>query len=288
MSAVPDMAQISRAERDQHLGATLVRMGKLDGEAINRIVEAQRRMKAPFASAASRLGLVSKEDLHTALGVQHGFLRIDEAEGKLPKAMLTVRRPASPEAAQFRAMRARMLTSKNRDDIKAFAIASNATSREADYVALNLAASFAQLKKRVLLVDTDMRAPRLARYFSMPPGPGLRDVLGAGVDIRNAVRTSIVSNLSVLMAGDGAGDADELLAGDLLRLAVEYLRCAYDSVIFLTTPFGKAADAQFVWATVGNVMVVTRRNEDRMAQLKALHGALRQVDAKIIGAALAG
>ncbi|MEZ5897362.1 MAG: CpsD/CapB family tyrosine-protein kinase [Parvularculaceae bacterium] len=288
MSAAPDLTHVSRAERDQRLGATLVRMGKLDGEAINRIVEAQRRMKAPFASAASRLGLVSKEDLHTALGVQHGFLRIDETEGKLPKAMLTVRRPASPEAAQFRAMRARMLTSKNRDDVKAFAIASNTTSRESDYVALNLAASFAQLKKRVLLVDTDMRAPRLARYFSMPAGPGLRDVLGAGIDIRNAIRASIVSNLSVLTAGEGAGDADDLLAGDLLRLSVEYLRCAYDNVIYLTTPFGASTDAQFVWSTVGNVMVVTRRNEDRMAQLKSLHGALRQVDANIIGAALAG
>lgn len=274
--------------REQQLRDTLVRLGRLNDEAVARIVSLQREMNAPFAKAASRLGLLTRDDIETAIGVQHGFIREGEGEGRLPKGLVIVRRPQSREAEQFRALRTRLLTSKEGEAIGLFAVAAHGAAEGADHVALNMAASFAQLRKRVLILDADLRADRLSRAFSLEAGPGLRETLLGECDIRTAVRPTIVANLSVLTAGATDQDSHELLASEALRLTFEYLRCAHDVVIVLTAPYGDVADAQFVWAAAEKAFVVARRHKDRLPELKELNGALRQVGASVIGAALAG
>lgn len=276
----------ARTERDHKLGATLIRLGKLNDESIARIAELQRQTNAPFAKAASKLGLVTKEDVATAIGVQNGFIREGEGEGRLPANAVIIRRPGSREAEQFRALRTRLLTSKEADKLNLFAIAANGSSREADHVAINLAASFAQLGRRVLIVDADLRSTRLSSHFGVAAGPGLRETLGAECDIRQAAKHTIIANLSILTAGAVRANGHELLSGETLRLTFGYLRCAYDNVIVMTAPFGPVADAQFAWSAAGGVFVVTRRNCDRLAELKSLNAGLRQVDAAIVGAAL--
>lgn len=278
----------SRAERDRRLSATLVRLGRLNEEALARIDEIQRQTNAPFAKAASRLGLITREDVATALAAQNGFLRETEGEGALPENLVIVRRPKSREAEQFRALRTRLMTATPVEKLNLFSIAANGTAAEADHVALNMAASFAQIGKRVLLVDADLRASRLARRFRLPAGPGLRETLTGAADIRKSVRPTIIANLSVLTSGVEAADGGEALSNETLKLTFDYLRCAFDIVIIMTTPFGDVADAQFVWSASNDVFIVARRHSDRLSRLAALDAALRQVDANVIGAALAG
>ncbi len=285
----PSPAEIQqRLERDRQLGDTLLRLGKLNQESMQRIAEIQQQSNTPFAKAASKLGLLTKEDFVTALGVQNGFLREGEGEGRLPANVVIVRRPASREAEQFRALRTRLLTSKESEKLNLFAIAANGSSREADHVAINMAASFAQIGKRALIVDSDLRSTRLATRFALPKEPGLRETLLGESDIRKAIRPTVITNLSALTAGEVTPSGHELLSGNTLRLTFDYLRCAFDVVIVMTAPFGPIADAQHVWAAAGAAFVVTRRNLDRINAIKELNVALRQVDADIIGAALAG
>jgi capsular exopolysaccharide synthesis family protein len=285
---VAPAAMQARVERERRLGATLMRLGKLNDEAMARIAEIQRQTNAPFAKAASTLGLLTKDDVETAIGVQNGFIREGAGEGRLPPNAIIVRRPASKEAEQFRALRTRLLTSKDSDKLDLFAVAANGSNREADHLALNMAASFAQLGKRVLLVDADLRSSRLSTYFAVSAGPGLRETLVGECDIRQAIKPTIIANLSILTAGARSPNGHELLSGATLPLTLDYLKCAFDVVIVMTAPFGAVVDAQSVWAAAGKVFVVTRRDRDRLAELKKMNAALRQVDAAIIGAALAG
>ncbi|MFN3960350.1 MAG: CpsD/CapB family tyrosine-protein kinase [Parvularculaceae bacterium] len=274
--------------REERLRETLVRIGRLNDEAVERIAAMQRELGAPFAKAASKLGLLTRDDIETAIGVQHGFIREGEGEGRLPRGLVIVRRPASREAEQFRALRTRILTSKEGEQIGLFAIAAQGAAASADHVALNMAASFAQLRKRVIILDADLRADRLARAFGLASAPGLKETLNGDCDIRQAIRPTIVANLSVLTAGAVNADSHELLASEALRLTLEYLRCAHDVVIVMTAPYGPVADAQFVWAAAEKAFVVARRHEDRLPELKSLNAALRQTGASVIGAALAG
>ena len=278
----------ARIERERRLGATLVKLGRLNEEALERITAIQKRTNTPFASAASKLGLITSEDVATALAAQNGFLRETDGEGRLPTGMVIVRRPKAKEAEQFRALRTRLLTSTDAEKINLFAIAASGSSTEADHVTLNMAASFAQIGKRVLIVDADLRSARLAARFGVAAGPGLRETLTGECDVRRAIRPTIVANLSILTAGAKIAISGELLSSETLALTFDYLRCAFDIVIVMTTPFGRVADAQFVWASVRQVFVVTRRHFDRLNDLKALNAALRQTDASVLGAALAG
>lgn len=280
-------AEEKRAREDL-LRETLVRLGRLNDEAVERIRTLQREMNAPFAKAASKLGLLTRDDIETAIGVQHGFIREGEGEGRLPSNLIIVRRPQSREAEQFRALRTRLLTSKEGETIGLFAIASYRAHEGADHIALNMAASFAQLRKRVLILDADLRATRLSSAFAVEAGPGLRETLLGACDIRNTIRPTIVQNLSVLTAGSADRDSHELLASEALRLTLEYLRCAFDIVVVMTAPFGPVADAQFVWAAAEKAFVVSRRHHDRLPDLKELNLALRHAGAGVIGAALAG
>lgn len=277
-----------KREREAILRDTLVRLGRLNDEAVERIEVLQRELNAPFARAASRLGLLTRDDIETAIGVQNGFIREGEGEGRVPANLVIVRRPQSPEAEQFRALRTRLLTSREGEAIGLFAIAAHGAHDGADHIGLNMAASFAQIKKRVLILDADLRAVRLSRAFAIDPGPGLRETLLGECDIRNAVRPTIVRNLSVLTAGASDRDGHELLASEALRLTLEYLRCAFDIVIVMTAPYGPVADAQFVWAAAEKAFVVSRRHHDRLPELKELNAAIRHAGAGVIGAALAG
>ncbi len=277
-----------KRQREDRLRDTLVRLGRLNDEAVARIATLQREMNAPFAKAASKLGLLTRDDIETAIGVQHGFIREGEGEGRVPGNLVIVRRPQSREAEQFRALRTRLLTSKDGEQPGLFAIAAHGACDGADHIALNMAAAFAQVRKRVLVLDADLRAQRLSRAFSVEPGPGLRETLLGECDIRKAIRPSIVQNLSILTAGAPDRDGHELLPSEALRLTLEYLRCAFDVVIVMTAPFGPVVDAQFVWAAAERVFVVARRNVDRLPELKELNQGLRQVGAGVIGAALAG
>jgi capsular exopolysaccharide synthesis family protein len=279
---------VARIESDRRLAETLMRLGKLNEEALGRILLLQQQTNAPFARAASKLGLVSRDDVETAIGVQHGFIRDGDGEGKLPTGLVIVRRPRSKESEQFRAMRTRLLTGRDADKLKFFAIASNRSYIAADHVCLNLAASFAQLKKRVLIVDADLRSTRLQSVFGLDQGAGFREALSGDCDIRRAIRPTIIANLSVLTSGTLQTNGHELLSSASLNLTFEYLRAAFDIVIVMTAPHGPIADAQFVWAAAGAAFVVVRRHEDRLPELKDLNTALRQVDAAMIGAALTG
>jgi capsular exopolysaccharide synthesis family protein len=279
--------QIS-AERERRLSATLLRLGKLNQEALDRIAAMQRQTNAPFAKTAAQLGLLTREDLETAIGVQNGYLREHEGEGRLPPEAVIIRRPASKETEQFRALRTRLLTSKDSEKLKLFAVTANRTSREADHVTINLAASLAQIGKRVIIVDADLRGRRLASRFGVANEPGLKETLDGACDIRQAIRPTIIANLNILTSGDPTTGGPELLIGETLRLTLDYLRCAYDAVIVMTTPFGEIADAQFVWSAAGSVFVVTRRHQDRGPEIKALDGAIRHVGADVFAAVLAG
>ncbi len=279
-------ARADRNEREQQLGATLVRLGKLNDESIARIAELQRATNTPFTRAASSLGLVTKDDVETALGVQYGFINENEGEGRLPSGLVIVRRPRCREAEQFRAMRTRLLTSADSEKIGLFAIAACGGHKEADHVAINLAASFAQVGRRTLIVDADLRNTRIAQRFGVPAGPGLRETLSGDCDIRTAVRKTVVANLSVLTSGAASPSGHELLSRSTLALTFDYLKCAFDSVVIATAPFGLIADAQFAWASAGAAFVVSRRHEDRIEQMRSLNTALRQVNASVIGAAL--
>jgi len=284
---VADLATTrEHASRARRLGDTLGRMGRLKPAAIDRIVEQQKRTSGQFGAVARQLGLLTQDDVNTALALQHGFLRNDLGAVTVPEGLVVVRRPASPQAEEFRLMRTRLLTTRKQKQLQLFSMVSCGTTRHADYAAINLAASFAQLQKRTLLIDSDLRGKRTQKIFALPEGPGLCDVLSGKNSFAEAHSETVVRNLSVLTSGGPAHCPQELLAGDKFKRFLREIKTQFDHVIVLSSPFGKIADGQFAWTGAKSVFVVVRRDHDRLKELKQLTIILRQLRTDIIGAAL--
>lgn len=197
-----------------------------------------------------------------------------------------LRRPRSPSAEAYRALRARLLTACDPERTRLFAIAAHGGGKEAAACALNLAAAFAELGRRTLVVDADFRRPRLALPTAGVEG-GLRALI-AGAEIEQVASSGGVDRLSFLSTGASGPDATALLADGGLTEALRRCKSAFDHTIVIAPPFGPSADAHFVWAACSSVVVVARRHRDRAAGLKEMATALRQVGAVAIAGVLAG
>jgi protein-tyrosine kinase len=268
------------------LGETLIRMGRLQREQITQVVEAQQKTGGAFGRTAVKLGLIEQQDLQYALGVQLGFLYETQNPVAIPAPLVVAQNPYSQYAEEFRQMRTRLLTGASVEKLKLFSVTGVDAEVGADYAAVNLAASFAQLGRRVLLVDADLRRPSLAKVFGDPGAPGVVEIAGGHLTYKQALSETLVKNLDLLPAGAPAYDSQSVFVSDAFAKILECAKSEYDTVMLLTAPFGEIADCELVWSATKHTLVIARQDKSRAEALSKMKSVLRGVGAEIIGAAM--
>lgn len=277
----------AQRRKSQNLGETLIRLGRLKEDEVERVLAVQAKKGGPFGKTAIKLGLLKSHDLHYALGVQLGFLRETEAPVVIPERLVIARSPYSPEAEQFRQMRTRLLTSLTPETLRLFSIAAAGPGVDAAYAAANLAAAFAQIGRHTLLIDASLRKPQLSKILTGGPrAMGLTDCLRGNGTYEETCRETLIRNLDFLPAGTPSPDPQILLGGKEFHALLEQARQSYEIVIVLTAPFGANADGEFVWAASKNVLALARKHQTRAKTLTQMRSIIRSVGAEIIGAAM--
>lgn len=153
-------------------------------------------------------------------------------------------------------------------------------------IASNLAIAFAQAGQRVLLIDADMRRPRVHEVLSVSQEPGLSNVLVSTVKASEAIKPSGITGLWALPAGRTPPNPPELLGSKRFRDLLDSLRDHFDWVIIDTPPVMAVADAALIAHSVtGVVYVVGAEMTSRYAAQAGLE-QLRSARAPIIGAVL--
>jgi Mrp family chromosome partitioning ATPase len=167
--------------------------------------------------------------------------------------------------------------------------------------ATNLAISMAQTGSKVLLMDTDLRRPRIHRIFQQDRSPGLAELLtddltpppcppplstkwrGAGGEV---IRPTSIDNLYLLPCGAHISTPEGLLSSEKMKKLIELLSEQYDIIIFDSPPLVSSADAMILATQVDGTLMVIRSGETK--RQIALQGKelLENVDAHIIGAVL--
>lgn len=277
--------ECSRASRDRAMASALMQMGKISADKVDEIKEEQTRHgDKNFAVTAARLGLVKQADVRHALAVSHGLVRQGSTSAAVPRELVLLRAPNSKDAETFRAARTELLTRYDRDRTQCLAIASIEKSRPADFAAINLAASFALLKRRTLLIDADLRQNRLGRAFRMGEPTGLVDVLCQRATPSEACLETTIENLWLMPVGRPTPDAQELLAQHNFDALIAQMSAAYHNVVVVSAPYGPTADGHYVWKACTGAVAVVRQHKERSHQLMGLQRALRSVDAETVGA----
>ena len=150
--------------------------------------------------------------------------------------------------------------------------------------ALELALVLAADGERVVLVDADLRTPRLHGLVGLDNALGLGDVLRGGTDVATACRPWTLGGIDVLTAGPAVERPDALLPHGAATFAA--LAARYDRVVVDVASLTDAADAMELARAADGTVVVARRGHARPAEVRAAATALRLVEARILGGVL--
>jgi receptor protein-tyrosine kinase len=156
----------------------------------------------------------------------------------------------------------------------------------------NLGISLAEIGRRVLLIDGDLRCPRLGRLFGLQFASGLSDVLldgGSGtVTLNSVIRPSTVPGLYVLPGGSEPGNISKLLHSSDLDSLLESARSEYDFVLIDTPPMVGMADARLLGRVADGVILISRAGETSPEQLGEARQRLVDDGTPVIGTILNG
>ena len=149
---------------------------------------------------------------------------------------------------------------------------------------INLAYSYAQSGKRVLLIDGDMRLPSVAGRLDLLQAPGLSNLLAGLCSERDALRVSHqLNNWFVLPSGDIPPNPSELLSSDKMRELLEHFAKAFDIIIIDLPPIGIVSDALVVSPWTDGLIVVVRQNYSDRRALKNSMYQIEKFNIKFLG-----
>ena len=190
----------------------------------------------------------------------------------------------------FRNLRTSLIWSDGGEALKTLVVTSAAPGEGKTLTAANLAVTLAYDGLRVLLVDCDIRRPRVHGMFRLPRSPGLMELLTSstapGSQPPPAIRETSITGLSVLPCGALPSNAANLLSGTRMRVLLKELREQFDIIVLDTPPVLATADAGIVASLTDGVLLVVRAGAtDRNAAQRACQ-QLANVGARVIGTVL--
>ena len=210
-----------------------------------------------------------------------GAIAEDPTASRRPLAFLGNGR--SPRAEAMRGLRTNLRFVEFAAGTRSILVTSSIDGEGKSTSAADLALAAAELGQRVLLVDADLRRPRVDRLLSIDGGVGLSDVLIGEVGLKDAVQTLPQTNLDVLPAGTIPPNPNEQLQSRAMRELVATVHAEYDLVVFDTPPLLAVSDAAVLSELVGGVLVIAAAGRVRRAQLGNALAALERVGGRAIG-----
>ncbi len=273
-------------DRGRAIGAILVEQGRLNPNDLDEIQRFATANGLRFGDAAVKLKLLSQHDIDLAIAQQFNYPTVPRGGDRgVADDVVAAYLPQSELIEPLRALRSQ-LSLRWASEHKILAITSPGRGEGRSWLAANLATVFAQMGKRTLLIDSDMRNPRQHLLFNLNNAVGLSALLTGRAGREIVVRIHPQLRLFVLPAGTLPPNPQELLGRQVFDLILELFADQYDFVIMDTPPVSEVADAQIVAARADAALVLARRNYTRQTQLSAAMRNLTQSGVNVIGSVL--
>lgn len=193
--------------------------------------------------------------------------------------------PLSPRAESFRALRTN-LQFLDMGGRNSFVITSSVPSEGKSTTTINLAIALADAGKRVALLDTDLRKPKIAEYLGVEGGAGLTDVLIGRAKVGDVMHPWGNRSMYVLPAGKIPPNPSELLGSEQMATLLEVLERDFDVVLCDAPPLLPVTDAAILARATSGALVVVSAGRTNRHQLSGAIDALQTVGAKVAGIVL--
>lgn len=287
MTSLADKQAQSNAEYGLYrIGEALINQAKLQQSDIEKVLTRQQEKNILFGEAAKELGLISDEDLKSVLSEQFGYAYINSQQNQIDERLIAAYDPFSREVEQLRSLREKLQISWFNKGHQLLAVTSVSKDDEASYLVANLAILFSQLNKKTLLIDTDLRTPKIHKLFNVTKKVGLTNILANRKGEYELSREKMLPNLSVLTAGTPAPNPQELLNRDTLTSLLDDLKSVYEVILIDTAPADMGLDYLSVLSKVNATMIVANRDKTLVNDLVQLKSQLEAADVTIVGSVL--
>ncbi|MCP4605586.1 MAG: polysaccharide biosynthesis tyrosine autokinase [Proteobacteria bacterium] len=194
--------------------------------------------------------------------------------------------PKSQIAESCRAIRTNLYFMSADQPAKRILVTSPLPSEGKTTVAVNLALVMAQSGSKILLVDTDLRRPRVHQAFELSRNKGVSDVLSGDSSTEHSILKTGIENLDIMMCGPTPSNPTELMLTDRFASMINKLSESYDRIIFDSPPVGVVTDAAILSKLVDGTVLVFKSLHTTVDAARHAMTILKDIDANILGAVL--
>lgn len=202
------------------------------------------------------------------------------------RPIITEINPKSPISEAYRTLRTNIDFSAVDEQLQVIVVTSAGPGEGKSTTAANIAVTYAQADKKVLLIDADLRKPTMHHTFSVSNRRGLTNILTGQALLSEVASEVRIPNLSLLPSGPIPPNPSEMLASKKLAALLDELKRLYDYIIIDTPPALAVTDAQIIASRCdGVVLVIDSGKVKRELAIKAKSN-LEHVKARILGVVL--
>lgn len=196
--------------------------------------------------------------------------------------------PKSSISEMFRTLRTNLQFMNNKQKLQSILLTSTLPHEGKSFVSANLAVAFAQVGKKVILVDADMRKGRQYTIFNLLPKPGLSNYLVDSneeeeIKLEDYIQKTEVDGLLVITAGSIPPNPSELLVSDAMLDLLEKLKEICDILIIDGPPAQLVTDSLILTRMVDSTVIVTVSKVTKKSNLHKMIDSIQNVEGKIGG-----
>ena len=204
------------------------------------------------------------------------------------KYLIAHTNPKSPISEAYRVLRTNIQFSSVDKPLKTFVVTSSGPSEGKTTTIVNLAITFAQSGNRVLLIDADLRKPRIHKIFNLLSNVGVTNILAMQDQsgYKQYVHSFELENLYILSSGPTPPNPSELLNSCSMKNLLSKVREDYDIILMDAPPVGSVTDAAILSTLVDGTILVAASGQVEIQALKRAKELLEKVNANILGVVL--
>ena len=210
-----------------------------------------------------------------------------ERDGRLVDAhLLSFVNPLSSIAESYRRLRTNVQYAQLDEPLQSIMVTSANPGEGKSTTVSNLATTFAQTGKKIVLLDTDLRKPSLHAKFGLDRDPGLTDLLLGNATLESVLRKTPVEGLDIIPSGSIPPNPSEMLGSQKMKELIKRLKERYDILMFDSPPVLAVTDPVVLSTLVDGVIVVVSSGHTRMDAVDRTVELIQNVGAKSLGLVL--
>jgi len=202
--------------------------------------------------------------------------------------LIASREPQSIQAESYRSIRTTLLVSAPPGNIKSILITSPLAQEGKSSTVANLGLTLAQANKRVIMVDSDLRKPKLSRIFGLQSGSGLTHYVSSRIEAADLLKSTPFPHLFLISSGPIPTNPIELLTSEKMGNLISFLKQSFDYILFDAPPLLAVSDAVAMGPMIDGVILVARGGQTPIPAMKQAKHKLDTHKIKCVGVILNG